>query len=1174
MKPLLTICCWLYIVFVGHAQQLQGLRWAYNRNVINTSEPVSFQTLRFQAPDTLPSTYASICDSAGNLLLQYGNNSRYIYDGNGDTLDMSPIRNLQEFNSNRFLGNSDSAIAYSCFIQLSSDTIALVYKVFKGSISSPLTWLKAILLVKNHSGFSIQSNNYQTSKLPSLINAGFTYSVINNKIYIYLLRREDIYIYTLSTKGFAEKQVVQISNSSINKTFSDNYPFISPNQRQIGFYTTTGVQIGKISTSGLIDSLIQINVKIKYGINTYAGGNATMAFSLNGKYLYLNGIQVDTIKYGHINRLTIDQWDTTVIKRSLTRKFISTPSFIFNRDPSSVLGIRNNGYQFPLQLTSDGRILAALYAEITYNPLNIFQITSPYWFGSIDCPDSPSGLATMRDSLPILIPNGIRTPPPMLSTAVFRNAGTLQALATRRRVCLGDTIGLRAFGATATRFSWQGPPGLSNNNSWNPRFTAQSLGLFTYVVTGSSTCTTATAQITVEVVAPPPANALGPDRLLCPGSNLQLTATGLSAGTVARWSTGQAGSTITVNAPGLYWVELDNGACLVRDSVLVTLTTKPSAPRITGLSLRQFCQGRSQVLRADTIGLGPIVGFQWLRDGQVINNTTDSILVTQAGRYQLRVRNAANCLSDTSLAVSITVLPLPLAPRVVGQLAVCLGDSSRLTVIPDTNIIALRWVGTASTGNSITVGAGNYSVIAISRSGCQSVATPITVRAIPLPVGQVVGVSTACPGSVVTYRFRQQDTSQIQSINWQVFGGQVVAQAADSVLIQWSGLRRGLVDLKAIATSRFGCSSDTIGLTVRLTTTLAPPQPTGLTAICAGTGAVAYLAADYGQATYQWQISGGRILQSAGRAANVLWDSSLVRGVIRYTVSQTTADTICNGRSDSLLIDILPSPRKDLQIAGELSRCGPGALTISLAGDPTSSYDWQPDTGLSIVGNNNAQSIILTSQRTGAYRIRVQETNPNGCTGPVFATLINVFAVPSVAIISSSRDSSAFVLCPEDEQAKGYSISPEAGFAAINWQVIGGQLIGSSQGPLAIVRWTAGLNQSRQIMVLATDTNGCEALAQVRVLYDSVLTLGCRPEDYPLIIPNIITPNNDGQNDRWVIDRLAYYPDHQVSVYDRYGRQVYTSNSYPQNLMLEGGTYYYLIRAGNRSYKGWLQVLK
>ena len=95
------------------------------------------------------------------------------------------------------------------------------------------------------------------------------------------------------------------------------------------------------------------------------------------------------------------------------------------------------------------------------------------------------------------------------------------------------------------------------------------------------------------------------------------------------------------------------------------------------------------------------------------------------------------------------------------------------------------------------------------------------------------------------------------------------------------------------------------------------------------------------------------------------------------------------------------------------------------------------------------------------------------------------------------------------------------------------------------------------------ELNGCAAS-------DTITVLACTTEQFPddMGIPNTFTPNDDGDNDTWVITALIDYPDCIVEVFDRWGRKVFTSaRGYPQpwdgrnarGVHLPMETYYYII---------------
>jgi gliding motility-associated-like protein len=87
-----------------------------------------------------------------------------------------------------------------------------------------------------------------------------------------------------------------------------------------------------------------------------------------------------------------------------------------------------------------------------------------------------------------------------------------------------------------------------------------------------------------------------------------------------------------------------------------------------------------------------------------------------------------------------------------------------------------------------------------------------------------------------------------------------------------------------------------------------------------------------------------------------------------------------------------------------------------------------------------------------------------------------------------------------------------------------------------------------------------------------------------LIIYNVITPNGDGDNDRWVIDGIEWYPDNSVIIFNRWGDKIFNYDRYDnQTVVWDGtdhrghlvpdGTYYYILTlADGSNWNGWIFV--
>jgi gliding motility-associated-like protein len=81
--------------------------------------------------------------------------------------------------------------------------------------------------------------------------------------------------------------------------------------------------------------------------------------------------------------------------------------------------------------------------------------------------------------------------------------------------------------------------------------------------------------------------------------------------------------------------------------------------------------------------------------------------------------------------------------------------------------------------------------------------------------------------------------------------------------------------------------------------------------------------------------------------------------------------------------------------------------------------------------------------------------------------------------------------------------------------------------------------------------------------------------------PNVITPNGDGKNEKFIIGGLEKYPGSALYIFNRWGGQVYQSKDYRNDWRgsdLNEGTYFYVLEVkkpdGIKKYKGWLTIIR
>lgn len=88
----------------------------------------------------------------------------------------------------------------------------------------------------------------------------------------------------------------------------------------------------------------------------------------------------------------------------------------------------------------------------------------------------------------------------------------------------------------------------------------------------------------------------------------------------------------------------------------------------------------------------------------------------------------------------------------------------------------------------------------------------------------------------------------------------------------------------------------------------------------------------------------------------------------------------------------------------------------------------------------------------------------------------------------------------------------------------------------------------------------------------------CRVKIY-----NTITANNDGINDFLTIDNVEEFPDNEITIFNRWGKQLYNRKNYDNkngwptvNEKIVPSTYFYILNLGKGTnlIKGWVEVLK
>lgn len=346
------------------------------------------------------------------------------------------------------------------------------------------------------------------------------------------------------------------------------------------------------------------------------------------------------------------------------------------------------------------------------------------------------------------------------------------------------------------------------------------------------------------------------------------------------------------------------------------------------------------------------------------------------------------------------------------------------------------------------------------------------------------------------------------------------------------------------------------------------------------------------------------VLDASQPGANYLWQDGSENPTFAVSASGTYSVSVsnnCDTLRDEVRIDFLPSPTVDL--GNDVLWCSSEQLILDVT-QSGATYLWQDSSRASTftvtepglywvevaIGNDcvardsiqvnapvdigtefsfdspqsfcQGDTVIINAGRPGATYlwqdgstenfIRVAEpgvysvTLTNGCDTLSGEIQINFDPLP---VLNLGNDT---LLCRGDQLLLDVS---QAGATYI-WQD------GSREGTFLV-------NQEGTYSV-RLNLGACTVSDEIFVAFEL-----CKDR---VLIPNTITPNGDGVNDRFIIEGLELN-NWILEIYNRQGLELYNSDNYQNDW--RGGdhpsaVYFYILKekAGNCTFRGWLNVLK
>lgn len=444
---------------------------------------------------------------------------------------------------------------------------------------------------------------------------------------------------------------------------------------------------------------------------------------------------------------------------------------------------------------------------------------------------------------------------------------------------------------------------------------------------------------------------------------------------------------------------------------------------------------------------------------------------------------------------------------------ICQGDQLQLA----TDVArSYRWQGpsgyadttrTPVINNITAANAGIYAVTVTDQNGCTGTDT-IMVTVLALPVTIVSSNSPVCMGGEIRLQLSGGVSYQWSGPNG--FTSSVQNPVITAVTQNNSGLYRVMVTGANTCIKR---DSVLVAVSGQLNISISSNNP-----VC--TGDSVRITTTGGGSSFIW--SGPSGYSSSQRNPIFLARDTTLSGTYTLTVNDQ------GGCSLTRQIDIRVLPKPRVMISGRDSICQNNSVTLTATGIGTKIWN---------TGSTTDQITVSPSQAT-LYSLTVVQ---NGCRDSA-QFRVNVIRNPQINLTATSQ-----------QVQRGQNIQLSA--TGAQWYVWRPSDVLSCADCDTTI---ANLEQSTEICVQGINQHGCTA--------DTCITIEVQ-QNCDIVLPNIISPNQDNTNDAWCSLSKDCISTQSVYIYDRWGNKIYSTegvevcwNPSESNLDLQNQVFTYILK--------------
>jgi gliding motility-associated-like protein len=511
-------------------------------------------------------------------------------------------------------------------------------------------------------------------------------------------------------------------------------------------------------------------------------------------------------------------------------------------------------------------------------------------------------------------------------------------------ICKGSSVSITATGASS--YSWSPATGLSCSSCASPVVSVTSTT--SYVVTGTDSNGCVNNDTIVVKVNPLPTVSAGPDKSICAGSSVSLSATGARS---YNWSPATGLSCTTCASPTASPVSTttytvtgtDTNSCVNSDTITVTVNP---IPVVNAGADQSICTGSTTTLTASgasTYSWSPATGLS------CASCASTNATVTATTTYVVTGTSAAGCSSKDT--VVITAKPLPTVNAGPDE-GICKGGSVELRARG-----AVSYVWTPTTGLSCSTcdstlvtpaGTTTYLVVGTGTNGCKD-SDNVVVTVYQPPVIAVTHDTILCNGASVQLNASGASTyswTPASTLSCNTCPGPIASPTATTTYTVTGVDVHGCADSNKVTITVIDRAAINVG-----------PNDT----LCKGQSANLYAA---GGSDYLWIPSNGL-------------NNNAVSDPIATPDTTTTYTVIIKQKScftDTENVTVVVYPIPTVSLGADQTILAGGSTQLYANGNNILTYEWTPTDGLSCT---DCQSPTAMPKKTITYTVFV--TGAGGC---------------------------------------------------------------------------------------------------------------------------------------------------------------------------------------------------